>query len=416
MNVLLAPLLRPSRAVAGLACLLLPGGGGRAFRVPKALEPELKNRSRPHFFRGPRPAARLLPLHGPGRQPAGRSPRRRGSPTSPLEMRQGRGPPGARLSQRLDGLGAELWLQTDRVPITGRSPAADRRLGSNSWPTWSSDPRSRPRKWAAREASCWRRSGLARRTEIRGRARPGPGPRRAPLRAPVWATPARSAAITREDSGALPRFVLPAEPLRCSWWPATWTGGGGLRGRGSARRFGPGSPAPHPGRSTGAPAQSRPPDRPRGLCSPSSGSCSGMISARGPDFFAIQVANYILGGGGFASRLIENVRSRGGLTYDAATLWSYGLRARHLHDQHVHDEHQGRHASLMLRVVGDSRDQGEESFSRAGAGQGLLVGAGSRGVPGAGQPSRGSRHGSTAWARTTCSAIASASTRMPGPT
>ena len=44
-----------------------------------------------------------------------------------------------------------------------------------------------------------------------------------------------------------------------------------------------------------------------------------------PDYFAVQLMNYILGGGGFASRLTAEVRAKQGLTYDVSTSWSYGV-------------------------------------------------------------------------------------------
>jgi zinc protease len=40
------------------------------------------------------------------------------------------------------------------------------------------------------------------------------------------------------------------------------------------------------------------------------------IEKKSPDYFPIRVMNYILGGGGFASRLVDEVRSKRGLTYD----------------------------------------------------------------------------------------------------
>ena len=40
---------------------------------------------------------------------------------------------------------------------------------------------------------------------------------------------------------------------------------------------------------------------------------------RDPDFLAATVANYILGGGGFASRLMQQIREKHGLTYDVST-------------------------------------------------------------------------------------------------
>ncbi len=40
------------------------------------------------------------------------------------------------------------------------------------------------------------------------------------------------------------------------------------------------------------------------------------ISRGNPDFYAVSVMNYILGGGGFASRLMDNIRDNKGLAYD----------------------------------------------------------------------------------------------------
>jgi len=39
------------------------------------------------------------------------------------------------------------------------------------------------------------------------------------------------------------------------------------------------------------------------------------IERKNPDYFAVRVMNYILGGGGFASRLMDEVRAKRGLTY-----------------------------------------------------------------------------------------------------
>ncbi len=46
---------------------------------------------------------------------------------------------------------------------------------------------------------------------------------------------------------------------------------------------------------------------------------------RTPDFYSLQVMNYILGGGGFSSRLQQNARSKGGLTYSASTSFDFGM-------------------------------------------------------------------------------------------
>jgi zinc protease len=46
-----------------------------------------------------------------------------------------------------------------------------------------------------------------------------------------------------------------------------------------------------------------------------------------PDFFALTVGNYILGGGGFVSRLTTEVREKRGLTYGVSSYFSPGLHA-----------------------------------------------------------------------------------------
>ena len=46
-----------------------------------------------------------------------------------------------------------------------------------------------------------------------------------------------------------------------------------------------------------------------------------------PDFFALTVGNYVLGGGGFVSRLTAEVREKRGLTYSVYSYFSPGLHA-----------------------------------------------------------------------------------------
>jgi len=46
------------------------------------------------------------------------------------------------------------------------------------------------------------------------------------------------------------------------------------------------------------------------------------VKRSNPDYYAISVMNYILGGGGFASRLMQNIREERGLVYDIYSLFS----------------------------------------------------------------------------------------------
>lgn len=48
------------------------------------------------------------------------------------------------------------------------------------------------------------------------------------------------------------------------------------------------------------------------------------VSRGNPDYYAINVMNYILGGGGFASRLTEEVRNKRGLAYDVQSFFDPG--------------------------------------------------------------------------------------------
>ncbi len=51
----------------------------------------------------------------------------------------------------------------------------------------------------------------------------------------------------------------------------------------------------------------------------------GGIARSNPDYYKLQVMNYILGGGGFASRLVKTVRSEHGLAYSVASGFDAGL-------------------------------------------------------------------------------------------
>jgi zinc protease len=51
------------------------------------------------------------------------------------------------------------------------------------------------------------------------------------------------------------------------------------------------------------------------------------IARDNPDFYAFQVLNYILGGGGFASRLMDNIRENRGLAYSVGSSFAPGLQA-----------------------------------------------------------------------------------------
>ncbi len=49
------------------------------------------------------------------------------------------------------------------------------------------------------------------------------------------------------------------------------------------------------------------------------------IARNNPDFYAFQVMNYLLGGGGFASRLMDDIRVNRGLAYSVYSAFEPGL-------------------------------------------------------------------------------------------
>jgi len=46
------------------------------------------------------------------------------------------------------------------------------------------------------------------------------------------------------------------------------------------------------------------------------------VARDNPDYYALQVMNYVLGGGGFSSRMLDNIRTRGGLAYSVASFFT----------------------------------------------------------------------------------------------
>ncbi len=53
------------------------------------------------------------------------------------------------------------------------------------------------------------------------------------------------------------------------------------------------------------------------------------ISRENPDYYAVMIMNYILGGGGFSSRLMDNIRDKKGLAYDVHSGFSRSEGAGH---------------------------------------------------------------------------------------
>lgn len=96
---------------------------------------------------------------------------------------------------------------------------------------------------------------------------------------------------------------------------------------------------------------------------------------KSPDFYTLQVMNYILGGGGFSSRLIENARSKGGLTYSASTSFDFGMdRGAFYASTFTRNASVGNMVDLVLATIGDFRTGGPTAKEVAEA-QRFLIGA-----------------------------------------
>ncbi|MEP7027449.1 MAG: pitrilysin family protein [Candidatus Eisenbacteria bacterium] len=78
-----------------------------------------------------------------------------------------------------------------------------------------------------------------------------------------------------------------------------------------------------------------------------------------PDYYAVQVMNYILGGGGFSSRILDAVRSKGGLTYTANTTFDFGRdKGAFFLSTFTKNESVGQTLDLMFATMKQFREQG----------------------------------------------------------
>jgi len=90
---------------------------------------------------------------------------------------------------------------------------------------------------------------------------------------------------------------------------------------------------------------------------------SGGIARSNPDYYRVQVMNYILGGGGFASRLMKIVRSKNGLAYGISS----GFDARKFAGSFAVDtqtKNQSTNEALQL-IIEQLRDMQEHPVSDA---------------------------------------------------
>jgi zinc protease len=71
------------------------------------------------------------------------------------------------------------------------------------------------------------------------------------------------------------------------------------------------------------------------------------IDRKNPDIFAVRVMNYILGGGGFASRLMDEVRAKRGLTYGISSSFDF-LKWRGVFDVSTFTQNDSTAAAIVV--------------------------------------------------------------------
>ena len=82
------------------------------------------------------------------------------------------------------------------------------------------------------------------------------------------------------------------------------------------------------------------------------------IARHNPDFYSLQILNYILGGGGFSSRLLDHIREDRGLAYSVASGFEAGLEpGAFTVDLETKNRSAGEAVALVIREVERIRSQ-----------------------------------------------------------
>jgi len=92
------------------------------------------------------------------------------------------------------------------------------------------------------------------------------------------------------------------------------------------------------------------------------------ISRDNPDYYAVSVMNYILGGGGFSSRLMQKIRDELGLAYDVSSFFTPG-KEKGLFQAEVQTKNESANSAIeeILKQIGKIKDEKVSDEELSGA-------------------------------------------------
>lgn len=99
-----------------------------------------------------------------------------------------------------------------------------------------------------------------------------------------------------------------------------------------------------------------------------------MLKRKNPDWYAARIANYILGGGGFTSHLMKEVRARKGLTYGISTGLAPMKKVSLIVGSFATDNGKTQQAMTLVQKVWDSFHKKSVTEAEIKAAQDYLVG------------------------------------------
>lgn len=110
------------------------------------------------------------------------------------------------------------------------------------------------------------------------------------------------------------------------------------------------------------------------------GHAGGVLLEDAPEYFSSRIANWILGGAGFSSRLMKELRTEEGLAYSASSIWGASRRHERIFGAITHTKAEStvRSARLLVSTIADMRaappDTAEVELARENIVNGFVFG------------------------------------------